>query len=124
MATSNKIYGEGSSLHEIKNEYFLDDTRVFKLNGSMLLGLVEHKTNIRFKIMDDSEKYINAIDIDYDSGDVTFTGHVYKLNTPHFKVVKQSVYAKGSNYMQEIVECFGQDYYIPTSGMCFIKCIN
>ena len=26
--------------------------------------------------------------------------------------------------MQEIVEYHGQNCYIPTSGMCFIKCIN
>ena len=26
--------------------------------------------------------------------------------------------------MQEIVEYYGQNCYLPTSGMCFIKCIN
>ena len=26
--------------------------------------------------------------------------------------------------MQEIVEYHGQNCYIPTSGMCFMKCIN
>ena len=74
--------------------------------------------------MDDFESYINAIDVDYDSEDVTFTGYVYKFYTPHFKVVKRSVYGKGTNYMQEIVEYHGQNCYIPTSGMCFIKCMN
>ena len=64
------------------------------------------------------------MDIDYDREDVTFTGCVYNLDTPHFNVVKRSVYAKGTNYMQEIVEYHGQNCYIPTSGMCFIKCIN
>ena len=53
----------------------------------MIIVPTEHKTNIRFKNMEDSENYINAIDIDYDSEDVIFTGYVYKLNTPHFKVV-------------------------------------
>ena len=59
--------------------------------------------------MDDFESYINSIDVDYDrevdyDRDVTFTGCVYKLNTPQFKVVKRSAYAKGTNYMQETVE--------------------
>ena len=70
--------------------------------------------------MDDFESYIHAIDVHYDSGDVTFTGSVYKLNIPKFNVVKRSVYAKGTNYMQEIVEYHGQNGYIPTSGHCFI----
>ena len=90
----------------------------------MIIGPVEYKTNIRFKNMDDFEKYINAIDVDYDSEDFIFTGYVYKLDTPQFKVVKRIAYGKGSNYMQEIVEYDLQNCYIPTSGMCFIKCIN
>ena len=73
--------------------------------------------------MDDFESYINAIDNDYDREDVTFTGYVYKLSTPQFKVVRRSAYGKGTNYMQEIVEYHGQNCYIPTSGVCFIKCI-
>ena len=90
----------------------------------MIIGPIEHKTNIRFKNMDDFENYINAMDLDYDSDDVTFTGYVYKINTPRFKVVKRSAYGRGTNYMQEIVEYRGQNCYIPTSGMCFIKCGN
>ena len=70
------------------------------------------------------ENYINKIDVDYDSEDVIFTDYFYKLNTPQFKVVKRSAYGKGINYMQEIVEYHGQNCYIPTSGMCFFKCIN
>ena len=37
---------------------------------------IEHKTNIRFKNMNDFENHKNAKDIDYDSEDVTFTGYV------------------------------------------------
>ena len=124
LATSNKIYVNNLNLHEIKNEILQDYNNDFELNGKMIIGPVEHKTNIRFKYMDDFEKYINAIDIDYDSEDVTFTGYVYKIDTPHFKVVKRSAYGRGTNYMQEIIEYHGQNCYIPTSGMCFIKCIN
>ena len=74
--------------------------------------------------MDDFESYTSVIDIDYDSEDVTFTGWLYKLNTPDFNVVKRSTYRKGTNYMQEIVEYHRQNCYIPTSGVCFIKCNN
>ena len=42
----------------------------------MSIGPIELKTNIRFENMDDFERYVNAIDIDYDSEDVTFTGNV------------------------------------------------
>ena len=74
--------------------------------------------------MDDFESYKNAIDIDYDTEDDTFTGYVYKLNTPQFNVVKPSAYGKGTNYMQEVVVYHGQNCYFPTSGHCFIKCIK
>ena len=124
LATSNKIYINNLNLHEIKNEILHDYTGDFELNGKMIIGPVEHKTNIRFKNMDDFERYINAIDIDYDSEDVIFTGYDYKLDTPQFNVVKRSAFGKGTNYMQEVVEYHGQNCYIPSSGMCFIKCIN
>ena len=90
----------------------------------MIIGPIEHKTNVRFKNMDDFESYINAIDIDYNSEDVTFTGYVYKINTPQFNVVRRNAYGRGTIYMPEIVEYQGQNCYIPTSGICFIKCIN
>ena len=38
----------------------------------MNIGSIKQKTNNRFKNMDDFESYINAIDVDYDSEDVTF----------------------------------------------------
>ena len=104
LATSNKIYVNNLNLHEIKNEILEDYTGDFELIGKMIIGPIEHKTNIRFKNMDDFERYINAIDIDYDSEDVIFTGYVYKLDTPQFKIVKRSAYGKGTNHMQEIVE--------------------
>ena len=124
LATTDREYVNGLNLHEIKDEILQDYTGDFELIGKMIIGPVEHKTNIRFKNMDDFERYINAIDINYDSDDVIFTGYVYKLNTPHFKIVKRNVYGKGTNHMQEIVENQGQNCYIQTSGMCFIKCIN
>ena len=111
-------------MHEIKNEILQDYTGDFELNGLMIIGHIEHKTNIRFKNMDGFESYMNAIDVDYDSEDVTFIGCVYKLNTPQFNVVRRSAYGKGTTYTQEIVEYREPNCYIPISGMCFIKCIN
>ena len=65
----------------------------------MIIGPIEHKTNIRFKNIDDFEGYLNAIDVDYDSEVVTFTGYIYKLNTPQINVVKRSTYGKGTSHM-------------------------
>ena len=124
MATTNSKYVNGLNLHEIKNESLQDYTGDFELFGLMIIGYNELETNIRFKNMYDFESYINAIDVDYDSEDVTFTGYVYKINTTQFNVVRRSAYGRGTKYMQKIVEYHGQNCYIPTSGMCFIKCIN
>ena len=104
-------------MHEIKNEILQGYTGDFELNGKMIIGTIEHKTNIRFKYMDDFESYINEIDVDHDSEDVTFTGYGYKLKKPQFNVVRRSAYGRGTNYMQRNVECHGQNCYIPTSGM-------
>ena len=125
LATSNRKYVNGLNLHEIKNEILEDYTGDFELIGSMLLGEIEQKTNIRFKNVDDFERYINAIDNrGYDSEDVIFTGWLYKLNTPEFKKVNRSQYGEGTDFKQDIVEYIGNNCYIPTSGNCFIKCIN
>ena len=64
MVTSDKIYVNNLNLCEIENEILEDYTGDFELVGKMIIGPVEHKTNIRFKNMDDFERYINAIDID------------------------------------------------------------
>ena len=109
LAASNKIYVNILNLHEIKNEILQGYRGDFELNGLLIIGPIEHKTNIRYKNKDDFESYINAIDIDYDTEDVTFTGYVYKLNTPHFNVVRRSAYGRGINYMQEVVEYHGQN---------------
>ena len=122
LATSFKNYVNILNLHEIKNEILRDDRGDFELNRLVIIGPIEHKTIIRFKKLNEFESYINAIDIDYSSEDLTFTGHVYKLNTPQFNIVKRSVYAKGTIYMQKFVEYRGQNCYIPTSGMYFIEC--
>ena len=75
LATADKIYVNGLFLHEIQNKVLEEYTGDSELIGSMLVGEVEQKTNIRFKNVDDFESYINAIDNSgYDSEDVFFTG--------------------------------------------------
>ena len=125
LATTEREYVYGLNLHDIKNDILEDYTGDFELIGSMLVGEIEQKTNIRFKNVDDFESYINAIDNSgYDSEDVIFTGWLYKLNTPEFKKVNRSQYGRGTDFKQDIVEYIGNNCYIPTSGICFIKCIN
>ena len=125
LATFNRKYVNGLNLHEIKNEFLEDYTGDFELIGSMLVGEIEQKTNIRFKNVDDFDSYINAIDNSgYDCEDVIFTGYLNKLNTPEFKKVNRSQYGRGSDFKQDVVEYIGNNCYIPTSGNCFIKCIN
>ena len=125
LATSIGNYVNGLNLHEIKNEILEDYRGDFELIGSMLVGELEQKTNVRFKNVDDFESYINAIDNSgYESEDVIFTGWLYKLNTPEFKKVNRSQFGRGTGFKQDIVEYIGNNCYIPTSGNCFIKCIN
>ena len=105
LATTDREYVYGLSLHEIKNDILEDYTGDFELIGSMLIGEREEKTNIRFKNVDDFENYINAIDnIGYDSEDVFFTGWLYKLNTHEFKKVNRSQFGRGTDFKQDIVE--------------------
>ena len=124
LATTDKKYVNGINLHEIRNETSEDYTGDFELTGSMIVGAIEHKTNIRFKKLDDFENYNNAIDVDYDSEDVTFTSYVYKVNTPQFNRVNRSQYGRGTSFRKAFVEYIGNKCYIPISGMCFINCIN
>ena len=56
LATNNKKYVIGLNLHEIKNEILLDCTGDFELNGLMDIGPVKHRTNIKFRNLDDFGK--------------------------------------------------------------------
>ena len=73
LATTNKEYVNSISSHELENEFLEDYAGDFEMIGSMLTGGREQKTNIRFEKIDDYEKYVNAIVVDYDSQDVNFT---------------------------------------------------
>ena len=119
LASTDKIYVTGLILHEIKDEFLVDFKGDFELDGSMITGPVERKTTIRFKNGDYFDIYIKAKEIDYVSEDITFTGYLYKLITPQFKVVKRNGFSKGTNYMEEIVEYRGRNCSIPTFRVCF-----
>ena len=89
LATTKKTYVNGLTLHEIKNEILEIYTGDFELIGSMLIGEIEQKTNIRFRNVDDFEIHITAtVNSGYHSEDVFFTGWLYKLNTPEFRKSK------------------------------------
>ena len=60
----------------------------------------------------------------YDSEDVIFTGWLYKYNTPEIKKIIRSQYGRGTDFRQGIDEYIGNNCYIPTSGICFIKCFD
>ena len=50
LATTDRKYVNGLYLHEIKIDFLEDYTGDFELIGSMLVGEIEQKTNIRFKV--------------------------------------------------------------------------
>ena len=89
----------------------------------MLIGEIE-KTNIRFKIVDDFEISNNAIDVEYNSEDVIFTGWLYISITLEFKKVNRSQYCRGTEFKEDLVEHTGNNGYVPLNGKCFIKCIT
>ena len=64
------------------------------------------------------------IDEAYDDGDVIFTVWLYKLNTPEFSRVNRSQIGRGTDFKQDFVEYIGNKCCIPTSGICFMKCIK
>ena len=115
LATTNKKYVNGLNLHEIKIEISLNYTGDFELIGSMLIGEIEQKTNIRFKIVYAFETSFNARDNGgYDSEGVSFTGWLYKLNTPEFNKVSSSHYGRGTDFRPDFVEDVGNNCDIPT----------
>ena len=124
LATGNKRYVRDLILHETKDENLEENRGSFEMIGSMLIGELEEKTNNRYKNVDDFEGYCNAIDIDYVSEDVIFTGLLYKLNTAEFNKVTRSQKGRGTDFNQNIVEYIVNTCYIATSGNCCIKFNN
>ena len=120
----NKIQVIDKNLHEIKNEILLDYDGTFEMVGNLKFGDQIRQTHIRFRNMDDFESYINSIDEGYDADDCIFNGNIYKVDTPQFNKVNRSQYGNRCDFKHEIIEYRGINWFIPTKGYCFIKCIN
>ena len=63
--------------------------------GKLKVGDQTRQTHIRFRIIDDYESYINAIEQNYESEDAIFNGCIKKINTPQFNKVNRSQYGSG-----------------------------
>ena len=123
LATINKIYVNGSKLHEIKYEILVDYSGDFEMIGRLKVGgHIRDRFTSRFKNIDDYEAFINSID--YDSEDVIFHGYIYKFDTPQFNKANRSQFGNGCDLKHQIIEYHGNNCYIPSNGYCFIKCIN
>ena len=82
---------------------------------------IQQKTNIPIKNNDDSENYTYAIEVDYDSEEVIFTGWLYKLKIPEPNTVNRSQNGRGTDFKRDIVEYIGNNCYILTRSNCFVK---
>ena len=110
------------NLVQNKDEVLKEHAVDFEMIGSMLICELEQKTYIRIRNVEGFETYINAIDVDYGSGDVIFTRWSSKLNTPHFNRVDRAQFGRGTDFKQDIIEYTCNNRYNPTSSQCFIKC--
>ena len=119
-----KIQVIDKNLHEIKQEILQDYVGTFEMVGNLKVGDQIRQTHVRFRNMDDFEAYINSIDEGYDADDCIFNGYIYKIDTPHFKKVNRSQYGNGCSFDEIIIEYQGNNFFIPTKGYCFVKCIN
>ena len=119
----NKIQVVDEKLHEFKNEILRGYGGEYKLFGKLTVGDQIRETHIRFRNTPHYEPYKNAIDEEYDADDAIFNGHTYKIETPDFNVVSRSRYGNGCDFKHQIIEYKGNNFYIPSEGYCFSKCI-
>ena len=119
-----KTHVVNKNSHEIKQETLIDYIGEFEMVGNLKVGDQIRQTHIRFRNMDVYETYINSIDQDYVSEDAIFNGCFYKLNTPQLKFVNGSQYGNVCSYDQKILDYPGNNFFIPTKGYCFLKCIS
>ena len=124
MKELNEIEVDDKNLHEDKEELLIDYTGELKMIGKLSIGDRLRTTHIRFRNITDYERYINAIDQDYDSDDTIFNGFIYKIDTPQFNLVNRSQYGNGCDFKHENIEYQSKNCFIPTKAYCFVKCIN
>ena len=65
----------------------------------------------------------NVHNIDSDEEEYLFTG-VLRITKDNFSRLTRSKYGKGVDFRYDVEEYNGTYCYIPTSGNCFIKCVN
>ena len=92
--------------------------------GNLKIGDQIRQTHITFRNISDYEAYINYIDEGYDAEDAIFNGYIYNTNTSQFNLVNRSQYGNGCDFKHEIIEYRGDNWFTPTKGYCFVKCIN
>ena len=96
----------------------------FELNGNIKINNEMRKTTMRFKNIDDFDKYIEMIDRKYDiDDDIIYEGDLHIIEK-EFNKVNRSNFGKGSNHLYDILKYHGKNCYIPTGQNCFLKCIN
>ena len=120
----NKFQVNDKNLHEIKTETLLNYVGEFEKVGSLKIGDQIRQTHIRFRIITDYEAYINSINERYDAEDTNFNDYFHKINTPQFIKVNRSQYGNARDFRHEVIECQGNNCFIPTKGYCFVKCVN
>ena len=124
LKDSNKIQVVNNNLHDIQQEILRDYGGEFEMVGNLEIGDQICQTHIRLRNITDYEGYINAIDQKYDSENASFSGFIYKIDTPQFKLVNRSQYGNSCFFKHEVIEYRGNNCFILTKGYCFVKCSN
>ena len=84
----------------------------------------EIDTNRFFKNSDKLAKFIDKILDKYDDHlSIYYTGNIYRYFKT-FRKVNRSDYGRGANEFNNVLECQGDNCYIPSGNGCFLKCIN
>ena len=117
----NETTVDNLNLHENKEESLVEHAGDFGLIAELSVGDNNRKIHFRFLINNDSEHYINGMDMDYGGECDIFNGYFYKLNAPQFNLDNRSQYGKGTDFKQNLVEFTGNICYIPSGGCCFLK---
>ena len=104
-------------MEKLKNGFFT--------NGYTSLGdEKEINTNRFFKDSNELAKFMNKeLDKYDDHHSIYHTGKIYRYFR-NFKRVTRSEHAKGANEFNFFSECEGENSYIPSSNVCFLKCFN
>ena len=92
--------------------------------GKLSIADRVRETLFRFRNFTNYEKYLKAIDQDYEPEDAIFNGFVYKKDPPQFNLVNRSQYRNGFDFKHKIKEYRGKFFFIPIKGYCFGKCVN